>query len=219
MRKLIIWDFDGVISDTERLWITSRMDLLNRDLGLNWDFDTTVKYIGGLSDKDKKLVLQKLGIKVSDNFWIEAMAKDMQKLSCGLELTPGIENIFKITDFEQCIATGGVAGKTAEKIKKTGIETYFPPEKVFTADLVTYGKPEPDLFLLAAETMGYTPDNCIVVEDSVAGLTAAQKAKMNYCAFVKYNQPSYIDEIKKLGVTNIFDDMNDVKSFLLGFIK
>ena len=214
MKKLIIWDFDGVISDTERLWITSRMDLLNRDLGLNWDFDTAAKHIGGLSDKDKKQVLNKLGIKVGEKFWSEAMAKDMQKMSSGLVLTAGIEDIFKMPDFEQCIATGGIASKTAEKIKQTGIEKYFPPEKVFTADLVQYGKPEPDLFLLAAETMGYTPDNCIVIEDSVAGLTAAKRAQMNYAAFVKYNRPAYIDEIKKLGIANIFDNMNDVKHFI-----
>ena len=117
-------------------------------------------------------------------------------------------------DFEQCNNPGGIASKTAEKIKQTGIEKYFPPEKVFTADLVQYGKPEPDLFLLAAETMGYTPDNCIVIEDSVAGLTAAKRAQMNYAAFVKYNRPAYIDEIKKLGIANIFDNMNDVKHFI-----
>lgn len=217
MKKLIIWDFDGVISDTERLWITSRMDLLNRDLNLNWDFDTAAKHIGGLSDKDKEQVLKKLGICVGSEFWSEAMAKDMEKMSLGLYPTPNIEDIFKMTDFDQCIATGGIAGKTAEKIKQTGIEKYFPPEKVFTADLVKYGKPEPDLFLLAAETMGYTPENSIVIEDSVAGLTAAKRAKMNYAAFVKYHRPAYIDEIKKLGVKNIFDDMKQVKEFLLKY--
>lgn len=214
MQKLIIWDFDGVISDTERLWITTRMDLLNRDFNLNWDFDTTAKHIGGLSEKDKKQVFEKLGIAVNDKFWSEAMAKDMQKMSLGLKLTPGIETIFKMPDFDQCIATGGIASKTAEKIRQTGIEKYFPPEKVFTADLVKYGKPEPDLFLLAAETMGYTPENCIVIEDSVAGLTAAKRAKMNYAAFVKYNRPAYIDEIKKLGIANIFDNMDDIKHFI-----
>ena len=188
MKKLIIWDFDGVIADTEKLWVASRMKLLNSYYNLNWDFDTTNKHIG-----------------------------DMQKMAQGFALTPDIEDIFKIKDFEQCIATGGTLKKTEMKIKTVGIQNYFPLEKVFTSDLVTKGKPEPDLFLLAAQTMGYNPENCFVIEDSIAGITAAQKAKMNVIAFVKYNSEDYIKEIEKLGIKHIFYNMKDVKNFLLYF--
>lgn len=217
MKKLIIWDFDGVIADTEKLWVASRMELLNLYYNLNWDFDTTNKHIGGRSDKDKKQVFDNLGIKTDQSFWDEAMKLDMQKMAQGFALTPDIEDIFKIKDFEQCIATGGTLKKTEMKIKTVGIQNYFPLEKVFTSDLVTKGKPEPDLFLLAAHTMGYEPENCVVVEDSLAGLTAAKKAKMNMIAFVKYNSANYIEEIKKLNIENIFDNMKDVKNFLLYF--
>lgn len=217
MKKLIIWDFDGVIADTEKLWVTSRMDLLNRDLNLGWDFTTANKYIGGRSEKDKKGILEKLGIRVKDSFWQEAMLLDLQKMNQGLVLTPGIDDIFKMSKFDQCIATGGTIDKTKAKIEKVGIEKYFPPEKIFSADLVTYGKPEPDLFLLAAHTMGYKPDDCIVIEDSLAGLTAAQRAKIMPVAFVKYNSPEYIEDIKNMGITHIFDDMTEIKKFLETF--
>ena len=53
-KKLIIWDFDGVISDTEKLWIENRRLMLNQKFNLNWDFNTTNHYIGGKSDKTKK---------------------------------------------------------------------------------------------------------------------------------------------------------------------
>ena len=145
------------------------------------------------------------------------MQLDMQKLRLGIALTPDIDNIFEMNGFEQCIATGGSAEKTTAKIKQVGIEKFFPPEKVFSADLVEYGKPEPELFLLAAHNMGYSPENCIVIEDSLAGLTAAQRAKMLPIAFVKYNSPEYIEEIKKIGVQYIFDDMIEVKKFLEAF--
>ena len=217
MKKLIIWDFDGVIADTEKLWVSSRMELLNRDFGLGWNFETANKHIGGRSEKDKKRILEKLGIYTDDAFWKEAMQLDMQKLRLGIALTPDIDNIFEMNGFEQCIATGGSAEKTTAKIKQVGIEKFFPPEKVFSADLVEYGKPEPDLFLLAAHNMGYSPENCIVIEDSLAGLTAAQRAKMLPIAFVKYNSPEYIEEIKKIGVQYIFDDMIELKKFLEAF--
>lgn len=216
-KKLIIWDFDGVISDTEKLWLSSRMELLNNIHNLGWDFQTTNHYLGGMSDKTKSQVLTNLGIDTDDAFWHKAMEMDIAKINNGFALTEGIEEIFKLSDFEQCIATGGVASKTRLKIEITGIEKYFPPEKVFTADLVKYGKPEPDLFLLAAETMGYNKEQCIVVEDSIAGMTAAIRAKMKVIAFSGSDMydKDHIKKVKELGINDIFDNMKEVKEYLI----
>lgn len=215
MKKLVIWDFDGVIADTEKLWIQSRIELLYKYFGINWDFNTAMKNIGGMSDKDKDVVLKKLGINIKDDFWREAVYLDKEKINKGFALTDYIENIFKNKNFEQCIATGGILEKTKNKMKVIDIEKYFPDNAIFTADMVLKGKPEPDIFLLAAKKMGYKPENCIVIEDSIAGLTAVIKAKMIPVAFVKYNSEYYINDIKKLGIKNIFDDMRDVENFIL----
>ena len=217
-RKLIIWDFDGVIADTEKLWLQTRMDLINEKFGLDWDFKTTTSFLAGMSDKTKKEVLDKIGIKTSDEFWNEAMTRDMQKMLKGFALTDGIEDIFKLKQFEQCIATGGIASKTAEKIHCVGIEKYFPTDKVFTADMVEYGKPEPDLYQLAAEVMEYEPQDCIVIEDSIAGMTAGKRAKMQVIAFLGselYNKDYINKEIKNLGISEIFYNMAEVKQYLL----
>ena len=55
-KKLIIWDFDGVMADTEKLWLENRRQMINEKFGLNWDFDTTNKHLGGMSDKTKRPV-------------------------------------------------------------------------------------------------------------------------------------------------------------------
>ena len=219
---LIIWDFDGVIADTEKLWLQTRMELLNKVYGLNWDMNTVNNFLGGMSDKTKQEVLLKLGIKTDEEFWKEALRLDMEKMLKGFALTDGIRDIFDLSYIEQCIATGGIASKTEQKIKMVGIENYFPPQKVFTADMVAYSKPEPDLFLLAAESMGFEPQNCIVVEDSVAGLTAAQRAKMIPIAFIGsdlYDKANYTSRIKNMGINNIFDNMSDVKIFIENIIN
>ena len=218
MKKLVIWDFDGVIADTEKLWVQSRIEMLSEYFGINWNFETAMKNIGGMSDKDKKDVLEKLGIHTDDDFWKEALFRDKNKASNGFALTDHIECIFKNEKINQCIATGGVWEKTKNKIKIVDIGKYFPDEKIFTVDMVDKGKPEPDIFLLAAEKMGYKPQDCIVIEDSVAGLTAALKAKMTPVAFVKYSKYYYLDDIKALGIKNIFDDMCDVEKFILSNI-
>ena len=74
--KLIIWDFDGVIADTEHLWVKNRQKMLNEKFNLDWDFATANKYLGGMSDKTKRLNLDKLGIKTDDKFWEDALAAD-----------------------------------------------------------------------------------------------------------------------------------------------
>ncbi len=217
-KKLIIWDFDGVISDTEKLWVENRRQMLNEKFGLNWDFDTANTHIGGKSDKTKQNDLAKLGVNTDQNFWEKALARDYEILKKGIELTTGIEKIFKNQEIEQCIATGGIKDKTAAKIEAVNIRKYFPEEKVFTADMVAHGKPEPDLFLLAAKTMGYRPQDCLVIEDSLAGMTAGLRAGMKVVAFLGFemNQSSeYLAKVKALGVKYIFYDMEEVEHFII----
>ena len=220
--KLIVWDFDGVIADTEKLWLQNRMIVLNEKLGLGWSIDTVIKNLAGISDKTKKSVLEKMGIITDDKFWDDLLQMDLQTMKKGFALTDGIADIFAMREFEQCIATGGIASKTALKIEMVKIEQYFPPQKVFTADMVKHGKPEPDLFLLAAKSMGFEPANCIVVEDSLAGLTAAIKAKMTPIAFVGNDfglGEKYVRQIEQLGVKYICKTMAEVKEAILELNK
>lgn len=216
--KLIIWDFDGVIADTEKLWLTNRQKLINEVLGLNWDFNEVNKYLGGMSEKTKREVLNAMNIKTDDAFWEKAVCLDHQTMEQGFEPTPYIEEIFKLNQFTQCIATGGIKEKTAKKIEITGIRKYFDEKHVFTSDMVKHGKPAPDLFLLAAKTMGFEPNECIVIEDSLAGMRAGLAAGMLTVAFIgceMNNNPKNIQAIKNLGIKNIFTDMKEVKNFLL----
>lgn len=216
--KLLIWDFDGVIADTEIIWLKNRMELLNERFNLGWNIETTNFHLGGKSDNIKREDLQKLGIITDEDFWNTAYKKDMETIAkTGFKLTDGIEEIFKIKKFAQCIATSGSKVKTDLKIKTVGIQKYFPEERVFTIDDVKHGKPAPDLFLHAAKVMGYKPENCIVVEDSIAGMTAATTANMTVITFIgspMYHNDKYFEAIKKLGIKNIFYNMSDIKNFL-----
>ena len=214
-KKLLIWDFDGVIADTEKLWLKNRMMTINQKFGLNWDYKITYKYLGGMSDKTKRKVLNNMGLITDDVFWEENYKLDQLDLKKGFDLTDGIENIFKYTVLKQCIATGGLKEKTKQKIDVVGIRKYFPENHVFTADMVEKGKPEPDLFLFAAKKMNEKPEDCIVIEDSIAGMEAAKKANMDVIAFIGYeNRKEIINEIKNLDISNIFTNMGDIYNYL-----
>lgn len=223
-KKLIIWDFDGVIADTEKIWLQNRQICLNQKFNLNWDFQTTNKFIGGMSDKTKKHVLADLGIETSDEFWNDLLAVDMQSMAQnGIQAIDGVEEILKQTSVNHCVATGGTFEKTIVKMQYIGYwHKYFDETNMFTADMVAHGKPEPDLFLLAAKTMNTSKNDCIIIEDSIAGMTAAKKAGIDVIAFLgseMYRDCNCEKQIKDLGVRHIFYNMKDVQHFLFDFDK
>jgi HAD superfamily hydrolase (TIGR01509 family) len=75
------------------------------------------------------------------------------------------------------VASGGERPDVLETLRLIGLENSFPV--VVTAEDVQHAKPAPDLFLLAAERMGIAPRDCLVIEDSLLGIEAADKAGMD----------------------------------------
>jgi len=217
-KKLIIWDFDGVIADSEKLWLKNRQFLLKQELGVDWDWKKINQYLRGTGDKTKREVLNQLGIVTDDAFWKKVSQLDNKTMEEeGFDLTDGIEEIFKLQNIKQCIATGGDREKTAKKIKIVGIEKYFPLKNVFTVDMVRRGKPEPDIFLLAAQTMGEKPQDCLVVEDSMAGLSAALKAGCTPVAFLTGDlcgNEKHRQEARQLGIQYIVNDATELKKLI-----
>lgn len=217
--KLVIWDFDGVIADSEKIWIKNRQISLNEKFNLNWDFQTANKYLGGMSDKTKKHVLEQMGYITDDTFWNDQIEKDITAMmSDGLEITPYVEEIIKKLP-KQCLATGGVFSKTKLKLEIIHFwNKYFNEQNIFTADMVKHGKPEPDLFLYAAEKMGEKPENCVIIEDSIPGMIAAQRAGIDVIAFLgceMYQNDTYLQRVKDLGIQHICYTMQEVEKIVL----
>ena len=97
-------------------------------------------------------------------------------------------------------------------------ETLFAPN-IFSAAEVSRGKPHPDLFLFAASAMGAAPRDCLVIEDSVAGVAAARAAGMTVFGFVggsHFSGPGQAAELTSAGADLIFDDMARLPEILAG---
>ncbi len=216
--KLIIWDFDGVIADSEKVWIENRKIFFHDRLGVDWDFNEVNRLFGGQADKTKRETLATMGYPTDDQFWEDALAMDMAYMvQNGLEVMPGVLELIKSNKIKQCIATGGVLSKTLMKLEAIKFGNLIPEEHIFTVDLVKKGKPEPDLFLYAAKIMDEKPAQTVVIEDSIAGMTAGLKAGMTVVAFLGskiYQNMAYLDKVKALGVDKICYDMAEVKAFL-----
>lgn len=218
-KKLIIWDFDGVIADTEVIWQKIRLKKLKERFDINWSLFEANRIIGGMSDATKISVLQKLGYQTTPEFWEEVHRIDREAMDKGFNLTPHIEEIFEDSQFKQCIATGDGIKNTLNKCKVTGADKWFKPEQIFSAEMVKHGKPEPDLFRLAANKMGFTPGECVVIEDSTAGLTAALNAHMTpiaYAGSTMNRYPEFTEKVKMLGISYISDDMREIHKIIKG---
>ena len=77
----------------------------------------------------------------------------------------------------KCVASNAPLKKIKQAVRVTNLEHFFD-NNLFSSYEIQSWKPEPDLFLYAAETMGVQPQNCIVVEDSILGIEAAKRAGM-----------------------------------------
>lgn len=217
-KKLVIFDFDGVVADSEKIWIKNRMISLNNKFNLNWSFEDTNKYFGGAGDLVKRQILDKMGYITDDAFWEEQIKIDIESMyRDGLEVFDGVENLIKKLP-KKCIATGGVKNKTIVKLEVIGFwNKYFNNDNLFTSDMVKNGKPAPDIFLLAAEKMNEKKEDCVIIEDSVAGITAANKAGIDVIAFLgskMYHNDDYIERVKSLGVKNICFNMKEVENII-----
>lgn len=212
MNMLIIWDFDGVICDSDYIWANNWQKLLLQEKNIKLSEDEVNSLLIGISEKDKKAKLeQHFPDLVIDADFMEKLNQlhdyGMKNL---LTLTPGVEDIFKGTRFKQCIATGGNNYQNKTKNHTVGIDKYFNLANCFTADMVSKGKPAPDLFLLAAKQMKTPVNECVVIEDAISGICAAKSANMKCFAFVgakANNNPEYKERCLVYGADQVFDDM------------
>ncbi len=91
---------------------------------------------------------------------------------------PTLINALKSRGAALAIASSGTSERVALGITQTGLADSFDAGSIFTKDQVKRGKPEPDIFLLAAKSLGIDPARCLVIEDSPHGVQAARRAGM-----------------------------------------
>lgn len=219
-KKLIIWDFDGVIADSEKLWVSVWAETLQQEKNIVLTAQEKLNLLVGISDKLKKERLEKYfsGLVLDADFMQKIDAGEKYKGMHFMQPITGVEDVMSSTDFAHCIATGATKEQHAWKMTQfKWIEKYMSPQDCFTADMVKQGKPEPDIFLLAAKTKGYAPQDCLVIGDSLNDFAAANAAKMKCIAFVGAegnNTPEYRQKCLDAGVATVCATMAEVKSAL-----
>lgn len=177
--ELVIFDCDGVLVDSERIAIRVDIEVL-AELGWTLTEDEVVERFVGRSDEDMtRAIEQHLGITLP-NAWDAQFTPRYREAMAELTVVDGVPEVLTAVEtagLAFCVASNGSHAKVEHSLALTGLRGRFA-DRVFSVDDVGRAKPEPDLFLHAAATMGIAPESCAVVEDSRYGVAAARAAGM-----------------------------------------
>ncbi|HJQ55286.1 MAG TPA: HAD family phosphatase [Vineibacter sp.] len=184
MPSLLIFDCDGTLIDSERLYCLAWVEVLGR-YGLPWTFDDCTRRLTGLPLSDcYAVVAQELGRPLPADFQDQIFAAtDRIFARDGLQVIDGVPEMLAALPQPKCIASSGLHEHVLENLERTDLLHHFGVERIFTVSMAPRGKPAPDIFLLAARMMGAAPQDCVVIEDSVPGVLGGRAAGMRVLGY------------------------------------
>lgn len=211
----VIFDCDGVLVDTELLANRCFAAALNR-AGLPWSVEETMNRLVGRSMTSCVAIVEReLGRKLPGDFLARLQEETFASFrSAPVQPVVGIPALLDWLDTQAipyCVASSGEVEKMRLTLGLTGLLPRFEG-RMFSASMVSRGKPFPDLFLHAAQKIGVAPQGCTVIEDAIPGVQAGIAAGMRVLA---YAGAAHADRagLAAAGGT-VFDDMGDLPRLL-----
>jgi HAD superfamily hydrolase (TIGR01509 family) len=182
---MIIFDCDGVLVDSESIYLATELAHLAR-VGVRYDRADYVRRFMGLRPSKWRTelaadVLASTGRPLPDGFFTTLADAVDRALRTQLQPLPGVHEVVSGVG-PRCVASSTPQHQLVWKLQHTGLDQLFGPH-VFSADAVDRGKPAPDLFLHAAASMRVDTSACVVVEDSANGVRAGVAAGMRVVGF------------------------------------
>ncbi|MGC1204681.1 MAG: HAD family hydrolase [Flavobacteriaceae bacterium] len=201
--KCIIFDCDGVLVDSEPITNQVLVDMTN-ELGGNIDLKYALTHFKGGSMQDcyhkiAKLLQQPL----PDNFIEAYRTRSYDLLKNEIKPIKGVKTVLDNLKIPFCVASSGPIEKIRLNLNTTGLLPYFEGN-IFSCYTIQKWKPDPSIFLLAAKTMGFKINECLVIEDSLLGVKAAQNGGFDVFGYTAHD---YNNELKS-EVTQTFDSMD-----------
>lgn len=218
---LVIFDCDGVLVDSEPIALSVLGEMLaGQDVALS-GAEIADRFLGRSLGAVAATVRQDFGVRLPEDFPAMIRRRLFARYERELRPMPGIHTALEglaARGIATCVASSSLPERIEKSLSVTGLSDAFGP-RVFSASMVKAGKPAPDLFLHAARRCGFSSANCIVVEDSPAGIEAARAAGMRVLAFGgggHAQTPAFRQKIAALKPDAWFDAMADLLQFVDG---
>ena len=215
--KAILWDFDGCVVDSEVLACQAFAEFASAH-GYPISTQTFIDRFTGKGLKEiLHIIDQDSGLKLSESFPVEALRLHRERLfEESLQAMSGIEAFLKEhPHLPMCIASGSEPERLSHALVVTRLEGYFS-NRVYSASLVSQGKPAPDIFLYAAKQLGVDASQCLVIEDSVSGVTAGKAAGATVFGFLggSHVVAGHSQKLLAAGADLLFDDLHHLPNLM-----
>lgn len=205
----LIFDCDGVLVDSEPLSMRLDVAILAENGVVMDEAEAHRRFVG----KTFAAMLAEVEAETGCRFPATASAdKDRRLLELferELTAVAGIESVLRrIGRSPYSVASNSPRQRVAEALRITGLAPWFG-DRITTFEDVARGKPEPDIFIEAARRAGTSPGQCLVVEDSITGVTAAARAGCQVLGFTgTHHEPEpHGHRLRQAGASAVFSQM------------
>lgn len=198
MVKAVIFDMDGLILDTEKLLVKYWCQAANEA-----GFPMQREHALNIRSLARKFAIPYLQGEFGSDFdYVKIRSRRMELMAealeqNGLELKKGVKELLRYLNTHNipaAVATATDHERAKAYLEKAGIYEYF--DKVVCATMVENGKPKPDIYLYAASQLGFSPEECVALEDSPNGVRSAASAGCVTIMVPDLTQPD--EELKEL---------------------
>jgi HAD superfamily hydrolase (TIGR01509 family) len=210
---VIIFDCNGVLVDSEPIAAGALSDALGR-MGLAVSAETIMRRFHGLRPADTLAAVEAAArCKLPPSFRIELAADTLRRLRSQLRAIPHAAHALTWIRGPKAIASSSTIERIRLSLEITGLIRFFEP-RLFSAAEMQKGKPAPELFLAAAARSQVAPGDCIVVEDSAAGVSGAVAAGMRAIGFVggSHAPGRLASDLHVAGARTVIADLRALKS-------
>ena len=171
-----IFDMDGILFDTERIFQQTWREIA-AEMGLTLGDDFTRAICGTSGDTTRQVVERFFHVEDGTEIMLEVPARVRDRLSKSVPVKPGVPEIlqyFRAAGLRVAVASSSARAQIESNLRLTGLGEYF--DAIVSGEDVSHGKPDPEIFLLAADAIECDPALCFVFEDSQNGVVAGRAA-------------------------------------------
>jgi len=210
--KLIIFDMDGLMIDTEPVAIAG-WEAVARELNITIPHELLLSVIGINRVLCKVYMLEALGPDFDYDKALMLLHKNINQHfeTHGVPQKPGITQLLDKLDelgIKKAVATSSSFERATYKLTKAGLIHRF--DAIIGGNMVARSKPDPDIFLKAAKVVGISPSDCIVLEDSNPGAEGAVRAGMRVVVVPDLVPPTDVTRKQAYAVCNSLHDVYEL---------